>query len=1097
MDYQSFIQLLQTLMTASDQTIRQETEIGYFNYRSQDPSDNFVDNMIQCIITPSEVSDFAAVLLRQDIDKNGDKCCFHRLSDESKCITYIDSLLASVAQSQSDKLLMVVAHWSVELMIKDIEIPTVFGFIQQAYQSEHVRVMAVMLVAQMVDASYSTLQKWPFNVFEFLQMCIQDQDHKVARYTIQAMAKILVNNDTTTGMDQKAVVGVMTMIMQRITQSIASNDEPNSIKMLVSLQDIIGFIGDSIIEQIPEIIKFLSQILRSNFSEEMKCQAVRIFLDITETISNIRKFLADIVANFLKEFILPNTSTVTEDDIQNWIQEENDLEYRAESLQALCEDTFESCSYTLGKQIIQPLLYNAAIMANKQPQNWRQLLCVLNAICFSAEGIQNVCKQKDIDNFCKQVLASQDNPNPRVRYAVLQTIGQLCTDFAPQIQVNHKIIMSCIMKLAQDPVSKVAYHAVAAAINFNSGLDYEGSYQYIEQFVLIMKFAWGSGSMDGQTNALTLLSSLCEVLDKEDLTPILQDLMPGILEQFQTTMEAIKNVPEFNKKQQEFITAILQAISMSSEEVPELFIGIAENILDNLMIIVQRSKQQEEHENFSSAFSAIQRLAPSCTGKMQSYINQLYPIITDVLKNKAIDVGTGIENEGEVKFNEHVISLQTAVFLALVDFLEKFPESFKEYFQELTTQIIDFNTLAMDGLTVARLLCMAQLVAVAHKCGFNVQEFHTMMFPIFMKEILPEDPTDESCQYDLEQVADCIDGVATYVESYLEYVKATNDTSVYNETIQQFMNALQYLEKSAAHIFKEEFEDLDGELEDLDADEQEAEIERLVDNYATSIESLGFAYSCFVSKLQDINVVSTYVVPTAQRFITAGLQTLPQIYFVTEGIAIFADIVEKFDPSYYINIIESVIPQAMMMLSQKPDCWILVQSVYYMIGQYILKNPASEVAKSEQCISFAAKAITQAIADGSDEALHSHDNLVSYLLFAGDATLQSESYWQQWHAFARGVKNDGEEVSNISKYLTSKLIQNDAGWMGRVNMAVDVLVLLFFGTYYSDIKNSDENKELVEQIRAIINNGNVLPIVQAAVQSGGSFVQKNYQNFTQ
>ena len=41
------------------------------------------------------------------------------------------------------------------------------------------------------------------------------------------------------------------------------------------------------------------------------------------------------------------------------------------------------------------------------------------------------------------------------------------------------------------------------------------------------------------------MSCLCDVVDPEDLEPILLEFMPGEFQQFEQTMEAIKTLTEF------------------------------------------------------------------------------------------------------------------------------------------------------------------------------------------------------------------------------------------------------------------------------------------------------------------------------------------------------------------------------------------------------------------------------------------------------------------------------------------------------------------------------------------------------------------------
>ena len=63
-------------------------------------------------------------------------------------------------------------------------------------------------------------------------------------------------------------------------------------------------------------------------------------------------------------------------------------------------------------------------------------------------------------------------------------------------------------------------------------------------------------------------------------------------------------------------------------------------------------------------------------------------------------------------------------------------------------------------------------------------------------------------QFDLTQVEDCLDGLGTYIESYLCYVKESNNRLQYDETIVQFVQAINYLKGKGQALFAEEVKEL-------------------------------------------------------------------------------------------------------------------------------------------------------------------------------------------------------------------------------------------------------------------------------------------------
>jgi vesicle coat complex subunit len=70
----------------------------------------------------------------------------------------------------------------------------------------------------------------------------------------------------------------------------------------------------------------------------------------------------------------------------------------------------------------------------------------------------------------EMVLPLITDPHPRVRYAVCNCLGQMCTDFAPTIQkkCHEKIVAALIHTVGDLSVPRVAAHAGAALVNFSS-----------------------------------------------------------------------------------------------------------------------------------------------------------------------------------------------------------------------------------------------------------------------------------------------------------------------------------------------------------------------------------------------------------------------------------------------------------------------------------------------------------------------------------------------------------------------------------------------------------------------------------------------------
>ena len=94
------------------------------------------------------------------------------------------------------------------------------------------------------------------------------------------------------------------------------------------------------------------------------------------------------------------------------------------------------------------------------------------------------------------------------------------------------------------------------------------------------------------------MALLCDVVDKEDMEPILIQFMPGVFEHFESTMFAIKTVETFNFEQNNYIISVVEIISAAAKCTPQLFQEYIHPIMENFVIIVNRSSETDESQLF-------------------------------------------------------------------------------------------------------------------------------------------------------------------------------------------------------------------------------------------------------------------------------------------------------------------------------------------------------------------------------------------------------------------------------------------------------------------------------------------------------------------
>ena len=70
-----------------------------------------------------------------------------------------------------------------------------------------------------------------------------------------------------------------------------------------------------------------------------------------------------------------------------------------------------------------------------------------------------------------------------------------------------------------------------------------------------------------QSGAMELVAKLCEILDKDEITPILEQFLPTVITNFNNIMQTIGE-QQYSTDQIDFITSVLGCLKNSVDIVP-------------------------------------------------------------------------------------------------------------------------------------------------------------------------------------------------------------------------------------------------------------------------------------------------------------------------------------------------------------------------------------------------------------------------------------------------------------------------------------------------------------------------------------------------
>ncbi|KAJ2401332.1 importin subunit beta-3 [Coemansia sp. RSA 2559] len=130
------------------------------------------------------------------------------------------------------------------------------------------------------------------------------------------------------------------------------------------------------------------------------------------------------------------------------------------------EQALDRLAIALGGKQLLPTAFNF-IPQMLGSQEWSQRHAALMAISSIGEGCYKIMRS-ELQKILELIVPFFKDSNVRVRYAVCNCVGQMATDFAPQVQEkHHQLVLSSLIPAMADASSpRVQAHAAAAMVNF-------------------------------------------------------------------------------------------------------------------------------------------------------------------------------------------------------------------------------------------------------------------------------------------------------------------------------------------------------------------------------------------------------------------------------------------------------------------------------------------------------------------------------------------------------------------------------------------------------------------------------------------------------
>ena len=846
---QAFEQLLGGL-TSVDNTQRTQYE-AIFNECKRQP-DLLCLQLVRALRTSgaTETREMASILLRRVLTKDEVSLWANLQAQTQDGIK--GELLKSLQEEGTKSITRKVCDTVCELaagILEEGKWPELLPFLFQCVTagSEAHKESSLNIFAQLAEYIGDALVPHLAMLHGILGQCLQAGEMSVRLASLRACCCFVESLENPA--DRAKFQDLLPAMLQTLGGALQGNDEASAQEALGMFVELAGSDPRFVRKHLSHVVDAMMSVAEHNDLEDGTRQLATEFLvtltEARDRAPGMMRKLPNFVPrlfNCLVMFLLDV------EDEQDWYtaEKEEDGDAGEGDRYDMGQECLDRIAIALGANSVLPCAA-ATIPALLSDADWRKRHAALVALAQIAEGcVKGMLK--DVAGAVTPCLqAATSDPHPRVRWAAVNGIGQLCTDLGPKLQEkDHARILPVLLQAMEDQSHRVQAHAAAAMVNFSESCPPEHMAPYLDSLMNKLMQMLQNGHRMVQEAALTALASTAD------------NAQTAFAKYYSAVLPFLKQilVAAGGKDHRMLRAKAVECISLVGMAVgKEQFATDAKEVMDMLMQL--QAGGFEDDDNTASYMQQAWTRLCKCLG--QDFIPYLQVVMPPLLKSAQVkpDVTvTDLEDAADddeddelevIAVGDKRISIRTSVLEEkatacnmLCCYVDELKEGFLPYLQpvvEIMVPLLDFyfhedvRKAAVASLPdILRAGKAAMEKGVPGPQGAPVDQAWFRQLIAFvvppLVKALAKEPEVEIQAAMLESLADCA-GVAGELIS--EHI--TSMISEFEKTLKTS------LERRAERNKRAETEDFDGEEMEALNDEQAAEDE-VFDQFAECIGSL-------------------------------------------------------------------------------------------------------------------------------------------------------------------------------------------------------------------------------------------------------------------
>lgn len=580
----------------------------------------------------------------------------------------------------------------------------------------HHRESALYIFSQICDTLDTKLVEPNLeHLYQIFRSCLLDDNISVELAALKATCRLICVVATQLCAPFE---GLILQMLQPVRRSLESGNEDEARAAIELFIEVTETEPRFFLPQLNNVFQLMFQVANAEDLEDNTRQmGMEFLLSMAEkTPSQCRK-----IPSFVSTLLPIGMKMMLDiDDDPTWYDaDDTEDETKDYDMFHAGEEAMDRVAIALGGKTVLPVVESLLPAYFGNTESWQHRHAGIIAISQVGEGCQVQIRDK-MSEFVHEVIKYFKDPHPRVRWAAINCIGQMCTDFGPEIQSEyHSVIAPSLIAVMEDSsVPRVQAHGAAALINYCDESVAPVVTPYLHDLLKRLQAMLQSNRRLLHEQAITGIAAVSDCAGKH-FAEYYTEFMPSLITALRETAG--------HKEKRKLRGKIMECISLIGLSVgPEYFRRDVTQIMDILVKSSDSMMTEPDDPQFFYLMQAYARICRCLQKEFLPYVPHVVPkFLVAAAQKPEIEVKDALPDEEDteegyetIQIGDKRIGIRTSCLddkatacTMIACFIHELKGGFYPYIQDVVNLMVPLMTFFYhDDVRVAAANCVGDFI---------------------------------------------------------------------------------------------------------------------------------------------------------------------------------------------------------------------------------------------------------------------------------------------------------------------------------------------------------------------------------------------------